>query len=155
MELIMVIVGLALAIYGAVLMVMSGGSIVGGGDAAVLARAKWRSRRGVVAIALGVVVFLLSVVGFPLRYRGTAIIGGGGVGGIILLVLLELLALGLDGVGIGLILMSRVVWRTPHHVDDASFIRWFPAAQHHTRWGVILLLVGFLAQIAGIAIIAF
>lgn len=146
MGFIIVIVGLLLSAYGAVLMLVSGGTVAGSADPRNLRRAKWRSRRAIALIVAGAVLVIIGALVLPLRNR----VGGIGPTGVVIVVLLELAALLLDVIGIVSVFLSGVVLAAPEDLGG----RWLDRAQRLTRIGIGLLFGGLLAQLGGIAVIA-
>jgi hypothetical protein len=146
MDFLIVIAGLIAGALGAVLMLVSGGSVAGEADADSLARSRRRSRLGLALIGAGLVLLLLGGVVLPLRSRESGI----GAGGVLLLVLLTVLALGLDAVGVLLLLLSRVPLGAPADRNEV----WFDRARYLTRIGLAALLAGLLAQLASVFVIA-
>jgi hypothetical protein len=139
--LIIVVIGLALSAYGAVLLLAGSG---GTGPGA--ARANWRSRRTLAVLGLGAALVVLGALILLLRN----VTGGVGQTGVVLVVLLELAALLLDAIGIVALFLSGVALAGPEDLDA----QWLDRAQHLTRIGLGFLFGGLVAQLAAIAIIA-
>lgn len=146
MGFILVIVGLLLSAYGAALMLMSGGAVAASAGPDSLRRAKWRSRRAIALIVIGVVLVIVGALVLPLRNR----VEGIGPTGVVLLILLELLALLLNAIGIVGVFLSGVALAGPEDLSP----RWLARAQRLTRIGIGILFAALVAQLAGAAMIA-
>lgn len=145
MGLILVILGLLLSGYGAALMLVSGGAVAGT-DEASMRRARWRSRRALGLLALGIALVVIGALVLPLRNR----LAGLGTGGIVVLIFCNVLALVLNAIGIVLVFMNGFVWTAPPAPEE----RWLLRAQRRTRIGIAVLFAGLVAQLAAIAVIA-
>ncbi len=139
------VLGVLLALYGGVLMFMSGGTLASGADRDKVHRAKWRSRWGILFIGLGAVLVIIGAVVLPLVMR----MSFAGAGGILLLIFMEFLAVALDAVGIVLVFMSGLVFGAPTLLDED----WLARAQRRTRYGIGLLFAGLLAQLVGVVLL--
>jgi hypothetical protein len=109
-------------------------------------RARWRSRRAWGLLALGIVLVVIGALVLPLRNR----FAGLGTGGVVILILCNVLALVLNAVGLVLVFMNGVVWTAPAAPEE----RWITRAQRRTRVGLAVLFAGLVAQLAAIAVIA-
>ncbi len=145
MAFIIVIVGLIASALGAVLL-LAGRVPTAADDEVARRRAWWRTRQGIGLVGLGIVMLFAGGVWLPYRNHLTGI----GTTGVLLLIVLEVLALMLNGIGTVLILLNGLVLRTPDALDEA----WLQRTQRHTRIGVVVLVVGLVAQLGGVAIFA-
>jgi hypothetical protein len=144
LRLVVVILGILLAVYGAFLMLPSRR---GGTDEQELHRAKWRTRRGVALIIIAGLLVLFGLLVVPLSDR-LAVTGPGGV---LLLIFLNVIALALDAIALVFIFFNGVSLASVSDLNEP----WLVRARHRTRYGVVLLFGAFLAQLGGVALILF
>lgn len=144
MAFIIVVAGLLSSALGAVLLLLGG--VAAEDDDAAVRRARWRAREGLAALGLGIVLLIVGGVWLPYRNH----LNGIGTSGVLLLIGIEILSLALNAVGIVLTVAGGAVLAGPDTLDEA----WLARTHRRTRIGIGVLVIGVLAQLGGMAVIA-
>jgi hypothetical protein len=144
MRYVAIAVGLLLAGYGAVLIVLTSRLFARTDDAEQASKARWRRRRGLACILGGVVVLIIGGVVLPLS---TQLVLAGPFG-VLSLIFLNIVGLIFDLVGIVFVLMSGITL-VEHHELDAH---WLAQARRRIYLGIGALGGALIAQLLGLAL---